>query len=103
TIFMIFQRNVNQIIVIKLTHEGYFALSDCCRYNNEGLNKHGHELEFLIDVQSPEIEQLILSGCEISFCNHADAADISEPHVCNRSQRLGTICPSPFSDESSAR
>ncbi|XP_071538181.1 uncharacterized protein [Panulirus ornatus] len=79
-----------------VSSQGHFVLSDCLRYNDEGYNKHGHALEFMIEV-TPYGQKKILEECEISFRNHFKAIDNNRPHVCHRFQKSDFQCPSPFS------
>nr|XP_027214904.1 uncharacterized protein LOC113807818 [Penaeus vannamei] len=84
------------------TPEGHKGLVQCSRYRFKGTNVHDHALEFMIEA-TPEDEKAILAACQISFKNHDRARRMDIPHVCNRYQRLGTPCPSPFSASQTAR
>ncbi|XP_045603186.1 uncharacterized protein [Procambarus clarkii] len=84
------------------TSGGNMGLTDCFRYNNIGYNKHGHSLEFMIEVR-PFGQRAILENCEISFRNHLEANDYSNPHVCQRFQKTATPCPAPFAGALSSR
>lgn len=79
----------------QVTSEGQFALISCSRFRFRGTNRHEHILEFMLEV-TPEDEKRILKECQISFRNHEDAQDMKTPHVCNRYQRAGLPCPTPF-------
>ena len=79
----------------QVSAEGQLALQKCSRYKFKGTNRHPHILEFLLDVNK-KTEKKILRECELSFKNHEDAQDLTVPHVCNRHQRLKTVCPTPF-------
>lgn len=79
----------------QVTPEGQFALISCSRFRFRGTNRHEHILEFMLEV-TPEDEKKILNECQISFKNHEEAQDMTTPHVCNRYQRAGLPCPTPF-------
>ncbi|XP_066945831.1 uncharacterized protein [Macrobrachium rosenbergii] len=81
--------------------DGHFALRKCSRYRNQGTNKFDHVLEFMLEV-TPKDESQILSRCKIDFKNHEDAEDTSQPHVCNRYQRKGESCPTPYTSAETA-
>ncbi|KAG7174998.1 hypothetical protein Hamer_G015207, partial [Homarus americanus] len=80
----------------QVTSEGQFTLSKCSRFKFRGTNIHEHITEFMLEV-TPKDEKKILKACQISFKNHEDAQDMKVRHVCNRYQRAGQPCPSPFS------
>lgn len=65
----------------------HFALENCARFNDEGVNRHPHELEFMVEM-TPFGQQQILKEAEISFRNHEAAADLSKPRACHRFQRF---------------
>ncbi|KAK8739621.1 hypothetical protein OTU49_003431 [Cherax quadricarinatus] len=81
---------------------GHLELTDCLRYNNIGYNKHGHTLEFMIEV-TPFGQRKILEMCEISFRNHSEATNKTLPHVCHRFQNMANPCPSPFTSSICSR
>ncbi|XP_047501558.1 uncharacterized protein LOC125047416 [Penaeus chinensis] len=73
----------------------HFALENCARFNDEGFNRHPHELEFMVEM-TPFGQQQILKEAEISFRNHEAATDFSKPRVCHRFQRFSYLhqgCP----------
>ncbi|XP_027212651.2 uncharacterized protein [Penaeus vannamei] len=73
----------------------HFALKDCARFNDEGINIHPHELEFMVEM-TPYGQQQILKEAEISFRNHEAATDLSRPRKCHRFQRFSSrpqACP----------
>lgn len=84
------------------TPEGHLVLFDCLRYNNEGYNKHGHKLEFMIEV-TPYGQKKILDECEISFRNHSKARHKDHPHVCYRYKNTDELCPWPVSTSLGSR
>lgn len=86
----------------QVTPEGHKGLVQCSRYRFMGTNVHSHALEFMIEA-TPKDERAILAACQISFKNHDRAKHINIPHVCNRYQRLGTPCPTPFTTSQTAR
>ncbi|XP_047473325.1 uncharacterized protein LOC125028068 [Penaeus chinensis] len=86
----------------QVTPEGHKGLVQCSRYRFMGTNVHSHALEFMIEA-TPEDERAILAACQISFKNHDRAKHMNIPHVCNRHQRLGTPCPTPFNASQTAR
>ncbi|KAK7084356.1 hypothetical protein SK128_012385, partial [Halocaridina rubra] len=81
---------------------GHFVLDDCERYNNIGWNRHGHTLEFMIEV-TLEGQKNILQMCEISFMNHQEARNENLPLRCHRYQYFSKECPTPFSSADSSR
>ncbi|XP_068200906.1 uncharacterized protein [Palaemon carinicauda] len=74
----------------------HYVLSDCCRYNSEGFNKNGHNLEFMIEV-TPSGGKGILKECVISFREHLRALDTRLPLRCHRTQFRNEECPFPVS------
>lgn len=85
----------------QVTYEGDQALINCSRFRFRGTNSHHHILEFMIDVSQND-ERNILQNCEVSFRNHEEAQNMKIRHVCNRYQRAGTPCPTPFSSSVTA-
>lgn len=85
----------------QVTAQGQWALSKCSRFRFRGTNHHEHILEFMLDA-SPQDEQEILRRCHISFRNHEEAQNMKVRHVCNRYQRVGTACPTPYTREVTA-
>ncbi|XP_066945829.1 uncharacterized protein [Macrobrachium rosenbergii] len=81
--------------------DGHFALRKCSRYRNQGTNQFDHNLEFMVEVTEKE-EREILSKCKIDFRNHEDAEDTSQAQVCNRYQRIGEPCPTPYTSVETA-
>ncbi|KAK8753568.1 hypothetical protein OTU49_000286 [Cherax quadricarinatus] len=80
----------------QVTADGQFALSKCSRFKFKGTNIHEHVLEFMLEVSRRD-EKKIIKECQISFKNHEEAKDMKVRHVCNRYQRAGLPCPTPFS------
>ncbi|KAK3892127.1 hypothetical protein Pcinc_004094 [Petrolisthes cinctipes] len=72
----------------QVTSQGHQALVNCSRFRFKGTNSHQHILEFMIDVSQED---------EKDLRNHEDAQNMKVRHVCNRYQRAGTPCPTPFS------
>lgn len=85
----------------QVTPKGHRALIQCSRYLFKGTNVHDHALEFMIEA-TPKDERAILAACQISFKDHQRAKNMDIPHVCNRYQRLGKQCPTPFSASQTA-
>ncbi|XP_064116844.1 uncharacterized protein LOC135222643 isoform X1 [Macrobrachium nipponense] len=69
-------------------------LTDCSRYNNEGFNRNGHNVEFMIEV-TPRGKLGILNECSISFREHSQAFDTRLPLRCHRTQFKKMECPFP--------
>lgn len=84
----------------RLTPDGrHERLVDCRRYNSKGYNRHGHTLEFMIEV-TPFGMRKILDEVTISFRNHHLGLS-GGPHDCHRFGKTLT-CPTPFTvDEGS--
>ncbi|XP_042855919.1 uncharacterized protein LOC122242649 [Penaeus japonicus] len=73
----------------------HFALRDCARFNDQGFNRHPHELEFMVEM-TPHGQHQILKEAEISFRNHEAAIDLTKPRTCHRYQRFPSrhqACP----------
>ncbi|XP_050715022.1 uncharacterized protein LOC126997855 isoform X1 [Eriocheir sinensis] len=84
----------------RLTPDGrHERLVDCRRYNSKGYNRHGHTLEFMIEV-TPFGMRKILDEVTISFRNHHQALS-GGPHVCHRFGKTRT-CPTPFIKDKSS-
>ncbi|XP_050715024.1 uncharacterized protein LOC126997855 isoform X2 [Eriocheir sinensis] len=84
----------------RLTPDGrHERLVDCRRYNSKGYNRHGHVLEFMIEVTHFGMRK-ILDEVTISFRNHHLALS-GDPHVCHRFGKTFT-CLTPFIKDKSS-
>lgn len=83
----------------------HLELANCSRFNGEDprLNRHGHTLEFMIEVTPWHQGNLLLSECQISFRNHEDARLMHRKHVCHRFQQQNLLCPTPWSTKETSR
>lgn len=86
----------------KVNKNGHSEITDCHRYNNKGYNRHGHTLEFMLDVTAYGQKKL-LEECEISFRNHSEAWDRTRRHVCHRFQKSSDQCPTPVTTANASR
>lgn len=77
-------------------------LTDCSRYNNEGFNRNGHILEFMIEV-TPQGKVGILNECIISFREHHQAFDTRLVLRCHRTQFKNVKCPFPVTSATASR
>ncbi|XP_064116852.1 uncharacterized protein LOC135222643 isoform X5 [Macrobrachium nipponense] len=80
-----------------ITSKGHFVLTDCSRYNGEGMNKNGHTLELMIEGKVLD-QMAILNECIITFRNHSKTVRDGEHALalCHRSRFSKENCPSPL-------
>ncbi|KAG0714948.1 hypothetical protein GWK47_013067 [Chionoecetes opilio] len=84
-----------------ITPDGrHMQLGDCRRYNGDGYNKHGHIIEFMIEV-TPFGMRKIVEETVMSFKNHEEAVT-DTPHVCHRFKGPPN-CPTPFTRACTSR
>ncbi|KAG7169680.1 uncharacterized protein LOC121865455 [Homarus americanus] len=69
-------------------------LTNARRYNSTNKNHHGHQLEFLVELNKVEYQKL-LSMCEKSPVDHSQA-NTKKPRTCMRYNSFGNPCPSPW-------